>query len=332
MAIDYRRLLDWPVPEVRQTYSVRDSQRYALAVGLGADPVDTRQLPFVYEHNPQALPMQAVVLGYPGFWMKDPATGVDWVRLVHAEQGLRLHRPLPASGEVIGRTRVVGINDKGPGKGAIVYSQRTLHDAVSDALIATLDSSTFCRGDGGCGGSDAPPMRLAPTPEREPDAVCELPTLPQQALLYRQCGDFNPLHADPAVARAAGFERPILHGLCTFAVAGHALVRLRPGTPDATAGALLGAGLPGRDAAYGNLARGERRGVSHTGGRTPAGGAEPRPGANRHPLTHPITRIGIRSGLVAAAALGPAARRRNETIGAYSSVRRCPRCFWPVTK
>ncbi|MEA3220638.1 MaoC/PaaZ C-terminal domain-containing protein [Immundisolibacter sp.] len=225
MAIDYRRLLDWPVPEVRQTYSVRDSQLYALATGLGADPVDTRQLPFVYEHNPQALPMQAVVLGYPGFWMKDPATGVDWVRLVHAEQGLRLHRPLPASGEVIGRTRVVGINDKGPGKGAIVYSQRTLHDAVSDELIATLDSSTFCRGDGGCGGSDAPPMRLAPTPEREPDAVCELPTLPQQALLYRQCGDFNPLHADPAVARAAGFERPILHGLCTFAVAGHALLR-----------------------------------------------------------------------------------------------------------
>ncbi|MFP5465668.1 MAG: MaoC/PaaZ C-terminal domain-containing protein [Gammaproteobacteria bacterium] len=225
MAIDYQRLLDWPVPEVRQTYSVRDSQLYALGVGLGADPVDTRQLPFVYEQAPQALPMQAVVLGYPGFWMKDPATGVDWVRLVHAEQGLTLHRPLPASGEVIGRTRVVGINDKGPGKGAIVYSQRTLHDAVSDALIATLDSSTFCRGDGGCGGSDAPPMRLAPTPERAPDAVCELPTLPQQALLYRQCGDFNPLHADPQVARAAGFERPILHGRCTFAVAGHALLR-----------------------------------------------------------------------------------------------------------
>jgi len=225
MAIDYQRLLDWSLPEVRQTYSVRDSQLYALAVGLGADPVNTRQLPFVYEQAPQALPMQAVVLGYPGFWMKDPATGVDWVRLVHAEQGLTLHRPLPASGEVIGRTRVVGINDKGPGKGAIVYSQRTLHDAVSDALIATLDSSTFCRGDGGCGGSDAPPMRLAPTPERAPDAVCELPTLPQQALLYRQCGDFNPLHADPAVARAAGFERPILHGLCTFAVAGHALLR-----------------------------------------------------------------------------------------------------------
>ncbi|WP_448507169.1 MaoC/PaaZ C-terminal domain-containing protein [Immundisolibacter sp.] len=225
MAIDYQRLLDWPVPEVRQTYTVRDSQLYALAVGLGTDPLDTRQLPFVYEQNPQALPMQAVVLGYPGFWMKDPATGVDWVRLVHAEQGLRLHRPLPASGDVIGRTRVVGINDKGPGKGAIVYSQRTLHDAASGELIATLDSSTFCRGDGGCGGIDAPPMRLAPTPERAPDAVCELPTLPQQALLYRLCGDFNPLHADPDVARAAGFERPILHGLCTFAVAGHAVLR-----------------------------------------------------------------------------------------------------------
>jgi acyl dehydratase len=225
MAIDYERLLAWPVPEVRHTYGVRDSQLYALAVGLGADPVDARQLPFVYEKDPQALPTQAVVLGYPGFWMKDPGTGIDWVRLVHAEQGLTLHRPLPASGEVIGRTRVVGINDKGPGKGALVYSRRTLHDAASDDLIATLDISTFCRGDGGCGGSDAPPMTLVPTPERAPDAVCELPTLPQQALLYRLCGDLNPLHADPEVARAAGFERPILHGLCTFAVAGHALLR-----------------------------------------------------------------------------------------------------------
>ena len=225
MAIDYQRLLAWSLPEVRQTYTVHDSQLYALAVGLGADPADTRQLPFVYEQAPRALPMQAVVLGYPGFWMKDPATGVDWVRLVHAEQGLTLHRPLPASGEVIGRTRVVGINDKGPDKGAIVYSRRTLHDAATDELIATLDSSTFCRGDGGCGGSDAPPMTLAPTPQRAPDAMCDLPTLPQQALLYRLCGDFNPLHADPAVARAAGFERPILHGLCTFAVAGHALLR-----------------------------------------------------------------------------------------------------------
>lgn len=225
MALDYHRLLSWPVPEVRQAYSVRDSQLYALAVGLGSDPTDPRQLPFVYERNALALPTQAVVLGYPGFWMKDPGTGIDWVRLVHAEQSLTLHRPLPASGEVIGRTRVVGINDKGPGKGAIVYSRRTLHDAASDALIATLDISTFCRGDGGCGGNDAPPRSLKPTPEREPDAVCELPTLPQQALLYRLCGDLNPLHADPDVARAAGFERPILHGLCTFAVAGHALLR-----------------------------------------------------------------------------------------------------------
>lgn len=225
MAIDYRRLLTWPVPEVRQTYGVRDSQLYALAVGLGADPVDTRQLPFVYEQNPQALPTQAVVLGYPGFWMKDPATGVDWVRLVHAEQGLTLHRPLPASGEVIGRTRVVGINDKGPDKGAIVYSRRTLHDAASDELIATLDSSTFCRGDGGCGGADAAPMKLTATPERAPDAVCELPTLPQQALLYRLCGDLNPLHADPAVARKAGFERPILHGLASYGLVAHAVLR-----------------------------------------------------------------------------------------------------------
>lgn len=225
MALDYQHLLNYPVPAAEQRYGWRDCALYALAVGLAADPMDAAQLRYVCEQDTQVLPSMAAVLGYPGFWMRAPDTGVDWLRLVHGEQVLRIHRPLPPAGHVIGRTRVTGIADKGADKGAIVYSERRVEDAESGECLATLQMSTFCRGDGGCGGSDAPPTTLTRTPDRTPDTVCELPTLPQQALLYRLCGDLNPLHADPEVARAAGFERPILHGLCTFAVAGHALLR-----------------------------------------------------------------------------------------------------------
>jgi acyl dehydratase len=223
--LDYQHLLHYRVPAVEQRYTWRDATLYALAVGLGADPTDAAQLRYVYEHEQQALPTMAAVLGYPGFWMRAPDVGVDWVRVVHGEQALRVHRPLPPEGHVVGRTRVTGIADKGPDKGAIVYSERRLEDAASGEAIATLQMSTFCRGDGGCGGNDPPPYTLRPTPERAPDLACELPTLPQAALLYRLNGDYNPLHADPEVARRAGFARPILHGLCTYAVAGHAVLR-----------------------------------------------------------------------------------------------------------
>ena len=228
MALDYRHVLNYPVPVVEQRYTWRDSALYALSAGLGTDALDDAQLRYVYEQHAsgqQALPSMAAVLGYPGFWMRAPDVGIDWVRLVHGEQALTIHRPLPVEGHVVGRTRVVGIADKGADKGAVVYSERRVEDPASGELLATLQMSTFCRGDGGCGGTDAPPYTLKAVPERAPDAVCDLPTLPQQALWYRLNGDFNPLHADPAVARKAGFDRPILHGLCTYAVACHAAVR-----------------------------------------------------------------------------------------------------------
>jgi acyl dehydratase len=225
LAIDYDKLMAWPVPEVRQQYSARDTMLYALSVGCGADPVDLRQLRYVYERDLQALPTYPVVLGYPGFWLNDEATGVDWVRVVHGEQGLRLHRPIPVVGEVIGRTRVTEIVDKGPGKGALIYQEREVIDAESGALLATLTSTTFCRGDGGFGGPKGLVRPAREMPQRTPDIVCELKTICQAALLYRLNGDYNPLHVDPAVAVAAGYPRPILHGLCTFGVTGHAVLR-----------------------------------------------------------------------------------------------------------
>lgn len=233
MAIVYDQLLNWKIPDVLQRYSQRDTILYALGIGLGNDPLDEKQLRFVYEKSLQVLPTYPVVLGYPGFWMKDPGTGVDWVRLVHGEQGIQIHRLPPSEGEVIGRTRVTGIVDKGAGKGALVYTERELMNAENGELLATLTSTTFCRGDGGFGGPNGPVKPVPRLPERPADESIELPTLAQAALLYRLSGDSNPLHADPAVARAAGFDRPILHGLCTMGVAGHALLRVTGYSPSA---------------------------------------------------------------------------------------------------
>lgn len=225
MAIDYDKLKNWDFGEIEQTYTTKDSILYALGLGLGADPMDERQLRFVYEDGMAALPTMSVVLGYPGFWLKDPETGVDWVKVLHGEQGIIVHKPLPAEGTVVGRTRVTEIIDKGEGRGALILSERDVVDKASGDLLATLTSTTFARGDGGFGGPEGPSPKPHALPERDADEVCDLPTLPQAALIYRLSGDFNPLHADPKVAVAAGFERPILHGLCTLGVAGHALLK-----------------------------------------------------------------------------------------------------------
>jgi len=214
---------------LEHSYTTRDSALYALGVGLGFDPLDEAQLRFVYEADMLALPTMAVVLAYPGFWLKEPWTGVDWVKVLHGEQGLRIHRPLPAAATVVGRTRVTGIVDKGDGRGALIYSEREVVDKASGEPLCTLTMTAIARGDGGCGGTSGSTKPVHRLPERAPDDTCDLPTLPQAALIYRLSGDFNPLHADPAVARAAGFKAPILHGLATLGVAGHALLRQRCG-------------------------------------------------------------------------------------------------------
>jgi len=226
MAIDYETLKNWPFAPIEHAYTARDSILYALGLGLGADPVDRRQLDFVYEEGLKALPTMAVVLAYPGFWLKDPGTGVDWKKVLHGEQGLKVHEPLPAAGTVVGTTRIDALIDKGAGKGALLYSTREVRDKASGKLLAEVTSCGFLRGDGGFGGPTAATPKPHPIPERNPDLSTDIRTLPQAALIYRLSGDFNPLHADPEVARAAGFERPILHGLCTYGVAGHALLKL----------------------------------------------------------------------------------------------------------
>jgi acyl dehydratase len=228
---DSRRLLEREFAPLLHSYDERDAQLYALGLGFGMDPLDTEQLAFVYEgasgDGPVVVPTFANVLAYPGFWAREPDTGIDWRRLVHAEQEIVVHRLIPAQGTVSGKNRVSAVWDRGEGKGAFMQQVRQVHDTASGSILATVTQLTLLRGNGGfgAGGSDGAPPPPHSLPERRADEVCDLPSSAQAALVYRLSGDRNPLHAVPEVARAAGFERPILHGMATMGIAAHAVLR-----------------------------------------------------------------------------------------------------------
>ncbi|NQE47249.1 3-alpha,7-alpha,12-alpha-trihydroxy-5-beta-cholest-24-enoyl-CoA hydratase [Herbaspirillum rubrisubalbicans] len=231
--LDYQTIKNWPIEDVLQHYTERDTMLYALGLGIGADPLDPEQLRYVYEKNLQALPTFAAALAWPKSWMRNPETGIDYVKLVHGEQDVRWLRPIPAAAHIRSRTRVSRVVDKGAGKGAVVEQLRELVDEAGGAILAEVRQVSFLRGDGGFsaadGVSDAPPEALPAVPERASDAQWSVSTPPQAALLYRLSGDSNALHADPEVAARAGFPRPILHGLATYGMACYAALRVCAG-------------------------------------------------------------------------------------------------------
>jgi hypothetical protein len=137
MTIVYEKLMALDIPPAEQTYTSKDCMLYALGIGLGHDPMNEDELPFVYEKNLKVLPTMAAVLGYVGFWARDRDTGIDWVKIVNGEQGVILHKPLKGLGTVIGRQRIVEVIDKGAGKGALVFSERKVSDKATGDLIAT---------------------------------------------------------------------------------------------------------------------------------------------------------------------------------------------------
>ena len=224
MTIDPDKLRNWKIADVEHSYSTRDTMLYALGLGYGSDPLDEAQLKFVYEKQLNVLPSMAVVLGYPGFWLGDPATGVDCKKVLHGEQGFEVIKPILPEGTVVGRSRVTGLFDRGKDRGAVLLSERDVVDKATGELLCRLTSTTMLRGDGGFGGEIGQPPKPHTLPERVADLVAHTETSRQAALVYRLSGDYNPLHADPEVARSAGFEQPILHGLCTFGVVCRALV------------------------------------------------------------------------------------------------------------
>ncbi|WP_339948247.1 MaoC/PaaZ C-terminal domain-containing protein [uncultured Albimonas sp.] len=227
MPIDHDRLLARAFPEVEQPYSARDVILYALGIGIGADPLDEAQVRFTFEESEGFAPLATmpVVMAGPGFWVREPDSGVTWEQVLHGEQRLTLHNPMPAEGVAVGRTRIEGVVDKGEGKGALIYVAREIHEKTTGVHVATSLSTTFARADGGFGGPSGPVLAAPPVPDRAPDLVDEWATPPQAALIYRLSGDSNPLHASPRVAAQAGFPAPILHGLCSYGVAGWSILR-----------------------------------------------------------------------------------------------------------
>lgn len=232
VGFDPRRLVALPPRETTAAHGEVQAILYALGVGVSNEGATTSEaLRYAYGPQLQVLPTMAVVMAWPGFWMMEPQYGIDWQRVLHAEESLELHAPLPASARVTGRIFIERIVDKGAAKGSMLYSRREIFEVQSGRHLATERRTTYLRGNGGCGdavtpGADLSAYRsLQEPPARPPDLTVTLPTRPDQALVYRLSGDMNPLHADPQIARNAGFPAPILQGLGTFGVVGRALLR-----------------------------------------------------------------------------------------------------------
>ena len=222
MAIDYGHLMS--LRREGDTYRYRDQETmlYALGVGMGRDPLDEEELDFVFERGTlKTVPSMASVLANVPLLK---GCGWDYTRVLHGEEAVVLHRPLPPEAELVADSRVVEAFDKGADKGALIYTETIVRDAADGLPLFTETRSIFARGDGGFGGATGPSPKPHPVPERPPDVSCVRETRPDQALLYRLSGDRNPLHADPALARRVGFPVPILHGLCTYGVACVALL------------------------------------------------------------------------------------------------------------
>ena len=224
MPFDFDKLINFK-RELTQSYSTRDTILYALGVGAGIDADTPAKLRYVYEEQLEALPTMSAVLAAPGFWQREPQFGITWQKILHGEQSVLVHRPLPAAADVAATIKVDAVYDKGVQKGAVVYTSRTLYDKSTGDLLATVRQASFLRGNGGTGGLTEGAPKPHPMPEGRPaDFSVTLATRPEQALIYRLSGDYNPLHADPAVAVQVGFKQPILHGLATYGVVGRALL------------------------------------------------------------------------------------------------------------
>jgi acyl dehydratase len=216
------------------TWTSKDALLYAVGVGAG-HPDPLQELAFTTENSKgidqQVLPTFSVILGMGAGGVIAKAGSYNPVFLVHGEQGIRLHRPLPVAGTVRTTGTITGIYDKG--SGAVVAAEVEGVDAATGERLLTSTSSVFIRGEGGFGGERGPSGGRNAPPERAPDEQVTYVTKPDQALVYRLSGDRNPLHVDPWFAKAAGFERPILHGLCTYGFTGRALLHTLCGSDPA---------------------------------------------------------------------------------------------------
>jgi len=228
MAIDYDKMMQTKATGLEASYGDREVMLYALGVGFQRDPMNEAELPFTYENDLQVVPTFATVI--PTGQRRDGGTGgnmmagINYLMVVHGEQRLQIHKPLPPAADIVSDSRILGIWDKGKDKGAIIVTERVISEKASGDKLATLVGTIFARGDGGFGGPKDGAPEPHPIPTRAPDLVHACDTRPDQAFIYALSGDRNPLHRDPRVAKMAGFPRPILHGLCSYGTACRAVI------------------------------------------------------------------------------------------------------------
>jgi acyl dehydratase len=228
MPLNAEYLKKLALPSIEQVLSDHDVMLYALSIGLGTDSLDAYDLRYVYEENLKVFPTMPLVVGHPGAFSADRRTGISRAKLVHGAQRLSTFSELPIGRPILSTNRVIGIYDKGD-RGAILVVERETRERDDGPLISRSEMTLFCRADGNFGGQSGPAYEFTAVPPCPPHMSLALPIPSNAALLYRLNQDRNPLHADPQIARRAGFERPILHGLCTLGISAVAITRAFPG-------------------------------------------------------------------------------------------------------
>ena len=224
MALDYDELMATSVVDLEHSYRDVHTMLYAVSVGMGRDAVNPAELPYVYEQGEplRTMPSMATVLVPDMF---PPDLGWDFSQVLHVEQRLELYRPLPPSGDLLINKRIAAAYDRGPTHGALVLFEAEARLAKDDTALFTIGNTIMARADGGFGGPRGKGPTAHRVPRRDPDLSCDLDTRSDQALLYRLNNDRNPLHADPELAQRVGYPVPILHGLCSYGVACHAILK-----------------------------------------------------------------------------------------------------------
>jgi len=213
---------------VGQKYSWTDREvmLYAYGIGMGADPMDEKELSFVNEgyFTPRDLKVVPTYASVAAWGASAGPIDVNRVMVVDGERDITFHKPLPVAANITADSSILGVFDKGKDKGAVILRKTVLKNEKGEDL-ATLIASQFARGDGGFGGPSEGQPEPHPIPKRAPDMSVDISTRPDQALIYRLCGDRNPLHSDPEFAKRAGFDRPILHGMCTYGLSCRAVLQ-----------------------------------------------------------------------------------------------------------
>ena len=219
MPINYEQLMG--LTNIGQPYGWTDREvmLYAYGIGMGADPMDERELSFVNEACYVERPLRVVpTFASVAAWGASPGEmNLNRLMVVDGERDIIFHKPLPVAAKITADSSVLDVFDKGKDKGAVIRHKTVLRNEAGDEL-ATLVASRFARGDGGFGGPSEGQPEPHKVPLRAPDRTVDITTRPDQALIYRLCGDRNPLHSDPEFAKRAGFPRPILHGMCTYGI------------------------------------------------------------------------------------------------------------------